>query len=372
MDPAAPRRERLARLLPAEGVDALAVTSVVNVTYLTGFTGDSSVLVLTRDRAILVSDPRYVGQIADECPAIETHIRTTAQKLPEVVGHVLAKLGCNGVACESNGLTLAEAEALAAAAPTVSWKPCADRVERLRLIKDEVELAAIRSAIAIAERAFAAFRGLLRPDDCEKDLADALDGFVRRCGGVACSFPPIVAVGERAALPHCPPTQKRVAESELLLVDWGATEPGQYRSDLTRVLRTRRKPPSTATSGPRLEDIHALVLRANQQAIAAVRPGVSAKQVDAAARSVIAAAGYAEQFSHGLGHGIGLEVHEGPAIRGTSDTVLEPGMVFTIEPGVYLPGWGGVRIEDDVLVTADGCEVLSHVPRELAANVVEA
>jgi Xaa-Pro aminopeptidase len=363
----ATRRERLARVLGEEELDAFLVTRAVNVTYLTGFTGDSSVVLLTRDRSLLLSDPRYVGQIADECPDVATHIRTPNQKIHEAVAGVLQGLGCRRVGCESNGLTLAEAEALAAAAPTVSWKPCADRVERLRLIKDDVELAAIRSAIAIAERAFAAFRGLLRPDDCEKDLADALDSFVRRCGGVACSFPPIVAVGERAALPHCPPTHKRVAESDLLLIDWGATEPGQYRSDLTRVLRTRRKPPSTVTSGPQLEDIHALVLRANQQAIAAVRPGVLAKQVDAAARSVIAAAGYAEQFSHGLGHGIGLEVHEGPAIRGTSDTVLEPGMVFTIEPGVYLPGWGGVRIEDDVLVTATGCEVLTHVPRELEA-----
>jgi Xaa-Pro aminopeptidase len=363
MDPHARRRESLARILPEEGIDAFLVTRAVNVTYLTGFTGDSSVVLLTGDRAVLVSDPRYVGQIADECPAIETHIRTTAQKLPEAVGHVLTKLGCSGVGCESNGLTLADAEAYANGAPGIAWKPLPDRVERLRMIKDETELAEIRDAIGIAERAFTAFRSLVRPDDREKDLADAMDQFVRRCGGIGCSFPPIVAVGERAALPHCPPTAKRVSESELLLVDWGACNARLYKSDLTRVLRTRRNTPSS--SGPSLEGVHGVVNAAREAAIRAVRPGAVAKDVDAVARAVIVAAGWGERFNHGLGHGIGLEVHEAPAIRPNSETLIEAGMVFTIEPGVYLPGWGGVRIEDDVLVTADGCEVLTSVPRSL-------
>src|SRR5262249_56129999 len=157
MDPHAPRREALARILSEEGGDAFLVTRAVNVTYLTGFTGDSSVVVQTRDRSILVSDPRYVGQIADECPTIETHVRTTAQKVPEVVGHLLAKLGCNRVACESNGLTLADAEAYGNGAPGVVWKPLPDRVERLRQIKDETGLAEIRDAIAIADPPFPPF-----------------------------------------------------------------------------------------------------------------------------------------------------------------------------------------------------------------------
>jgi Xaa-Pro aminopeptidase len=363
MDPHARRRESLARILPEEGADAFLVTRAVNVTYLTGFTGDSSVVVLTRDRAVLVSDPRYVGQIGDECPAVETHIRTAAQKLPAVVGQVLSKLGCRSVGCESNGLTLADAEAYRDGAPAVAWKPLADRVERLRTVKDESELAQIRDAVGIAERAFAAFRALLRPDDREKDLADRLDHFIRQCGGVASAFPPIVAVGERAALPHCPPTARQVRESELLLVDWGACNPGLYKSDLTRVLRTRTTSPSS--DGPSLGAVHAAVEAARRAAIGAVRPGAVAKDIDSVARAVIADAGFGDKFNHGLGHGIGLEIHEGPAIRPNSETVIEPGMVFTIEPGVYLPGWGGVRIEDDVLVTPDGCEVLTRVPRGL-------
>ena len=364
MAPHAARRDQLARLLPEEGLDAFLVSRPVNVTYLSGFTGDSSVVLLTGRACLLLSDPRYVGQIADECPGLDTHIRKPTQKLHEAIGLVLTGMGCRRVGCESAGLTLAEAEALREAAPLIDWKPLADRVERLRIIKDETELVELREAVAIAERAFTVFGALLRPDDSEKDLADALDAYVRRCGGVGCSFPPIVAVGERAALPHCPPTSRRVRESELLLVDWGATGPGHYKSDLTRVLRARTTPASSGV-GARLEEIHALVARAQRAAIAAVRPGVLARDVDAAARSVIAQAGYGEQFGHGLGHGIGLEIHEAPAVRPNSDTVLAPGMVFTIEPGVYLPGWGGVRIEDDVLVTADGCEMLTHVPREL-------
>jgi Xaa-Pro aminopeptidase len=366
MDHHARRRDQLAQLLPAEGLDALLITSPVNVTYLTGFTGDSSVVVLTRSRALLLSDPRYIGQIADECPGLETFIRAPVQKLHDAIGTVLTRLDVRAAGCESAALTLAEAEALRAAAPAIDWKPAVDRVERLRMIKDEVELAEIREAIAIAERAFGAFCGVLRPEDQEKDLADALDGFIRRCGGLASAFPPIIAAGDRAALPHCPPTSRRIHEAGLLLVDWGAVGPRQYRSDLTRVLDTHKKATSVS-AGPRLADIHAIVLAAQQEAIRAVRPGALAKDVDTAARSLIAGAGHGEHFGHGLGHGIGLQVHEAPAIRPLSDTVLQAGMVFTIEPGIYLPGWGGVRIEDDVLVTPDGCEVLTHVPRELDA-----
>ncbi len=374
MDPAAPRRERLARLLAAEGIDGLAVTSVVNVTYLTGFTGDSSVLVLTRYRALLVSDPRYVGQIADECPALETHVRPAAQKLPAAVCGVLAKLGCRDVGFESAAVTVDELETFRGLAPALNWKPGRDRVENLRMVKDDVEVGEIRAAIGMAERAFEAFRALLRPEDREKDLADALDGFLRRAGAAGSSFPPIVAANDRAALPHCPPTDRAVGTGGLLLVDWGASGPRGYKSDLTRVLDTRKNLPlpagqggSRAGDGPRLEEVYEVVLRARRRAIEAVRPGAQGQAVDSAARAAIAEAGYGDCFGHGLGHGIGLQVHEGPALRPHSETPLAPGMVVTVEPGVYLPGWGGVRVEDDVLVTPDGCEVLSHLPRELAA-----
>jgi Xaa-Pro aminopeptidase len=365
------RRERLARCLDEEGLDALLLTGMVSVSYLTGFSGDSSVLVLTRDRSLLVSDPRYVGQLADECPGLPTHIRPPAQKLPEAVAEVLTRLGSRSVGFESAAMTVAEHETLRGLAPAVEWKGAPGRVEKLRLVKDPSEVAQIRDAIDVAERAFAAFRALLRPEDREIDLFHAMEHYIRQAGGQGTAFPSIVEVGERAALPHAPPTGRAVGTGGLLLVDWGARGPF-YRSDLTRVLDTRKTATfsgpgggRSAAAGPQLEEIHAVVARAQEAAIRAIRPGVVAKDVDAIARGVISEAGYGDYFGHGLGHGIGLDIHEGPALRPHSETALEAGMVVTVEPGIYLSGWGGVRIEDDVLVTPEGCEVLTHVPRDL-------
>ncbi len=365
MDHTAARRERLARQLSDDGVDAFLISNPVNVTYLTGFTGDSSTVVLSRDRVVLVSDPRYVGQIADECPGLETHIRKPTTRIAEASVDVLTKLGCRSVGFESAVVTVAEFEYLKEVGPAVAWK-AADHVEKLRMVKDDDELARIRAAIAVAERAFTALIALLRPEDTEIELSDALEANVRRAGGEGTAFPSIVAVGERAALPHCPPTDKRVSASGLLLVDWGASVRG-YKSDLTRVLATRTKSSfaQSDADAARLEDIHRIVRAAQEAAIRTARPGVEAKVVDAAARGAIADAGYGDYFNHGLGHGIGLQIHEAPWFRANSTDVLAEGMVFTVEPGIYLPGWGGVRIEDDVRVTADGCEVLTSTPREL-------
>jgi Xaa-Pro aminopeptidase len=363
MDHPGSRRQQLARCLSEEGLDALLISSPVNVTYLTGFTGDSSYLILARERALLVSDNRFTVQIAEECPGLETYFRPPVQKLPEAVAEGLRKLGPRSVGFESGALTVAEYETLRDLVPEVNWKGLADRVEKLRMVKDDSELAAIREAIDVAERAFTVFRSLLRPEDSEKDLCDAMENYVRRAGGQSTCFPTIAAVGERAALPHAPPTDRSVGSGELLLIDWGVTGRRLYKSDLTRVLATRK-------ISPKFAEVYGVVLRARDRAVAAVRPGVQARAIDAEARAAIADAGFGDFFGHGLGHGIGLQVHEGPAIRPGSETVLQSGMIFTIEPGIYLPGWGGVRIEDDVRVTADGCEVLTSLPRDLAAMTV--
>lgn len=369
MDYPAQRRERLARLLVDEGIDALMISSPVNVTYLTGFSGDSTVLLLTRDRLLLVSDSRYSGQLADECPGLPTHIRPPSRKLPEAVAEALQSLGARSVGFESNAVTVGELGFLRQLVPSLEWKGDGDRVERLRIVKDACELAQIRTAIDVAERAFTVFRALLRPEDTEKDLCDALEHYARRAGGAGTAFPPIVAVGERAALPHAPPTARTVASGEMLLVDWGVSAP-LYKSDLTRVLDTRKTSTfsrTTPAKGARLEEVYAVVLRAQEAALEAVRPGASSRAIDAAARSVIAEAGYGDYFGHGLGHGFGLQIHEAPWLRPNADMPIEAGMVFTLEPGIYLPGWGGVRIEDDVLVTPDGAERLTHLPRDLEA-----
>ena len=181
---------------------------------------------------------------------------------------------------------------------------------------------------------------------------------MRRCGATGASFPPIVAVGIRSALPHARPTDTtRIGDDHFVLIDWGATG-RPYKSDLTRVLVTGKVTPE-------FEKVYETVLAAQERAIASIRPGVCARDVDAEARSVIEQAGFGRFFDHGLGHGLGMDIHEAPRLRKESETILQPGMIVTVEPGIYLPDWGGVRIEDDVLVTSDGCEVLTHLPRTL-------
>jgi Xaa-Pro aminopeptidase len=370
----ASRRERLAACLQDESLDVLLLSHPVNVSYLTGFSGDSSFLVLGRQRTILVSDGRFTEQIAEECPGLETFIRPSNQNIYKAAAEVLNGLGVRSVGFESNHLTVAELETLRELTKTLEWKAGRDRVERLRMVKDASEIAEIREAIRIAERAFAMFRAMLRTTDTEKDLHDAMESYVRRAGGHGTSFPSIIAVGPRAALPHAPPTAHTAGESPLLLIDWGAS--GRfYKSDLTRTLIARNysafSRPDGAERDGKFESIYQTVLKAQQAGIDAIRPGVKGNDVDAAARAVITEAGYGERFVHGLGHGLGLQVHEGPSLRKDSVDVLQAGMVVTVEPGIYLPGWGGIRIEDDVLVTPDGCEVLTSVPKDLSAALVD-
>jgi Xaa-Pro aminopeptidase len=371
----AERRQRLSRALPEEGVALLLLTNPVSVTYLTGFSGDSSYLVLSRDRAVLISDGRFTAQIAEECPGLVAHLRPPTRTVAEAAAEVLGQHGGRSVGFESAHLTVGEFETLRELTKELEWRPGRDRVERLRAVKDAWEVEQIRQAIRLAERAFAMFRALLRPGDTEKDLCDALESYVRRAGGRGTAFPPIVAVGERAALPHAPPTDRKVSDGSLVLVDWGACGPF-YKSDLTRVLVPRNNiTPSGGDSGagfePKLQEVYDVVLRAQRAAIAAIRPDVKSGEVDAAARQVITDAGYGSYFTHSVGHGVGLQIHEAPMMRPGSETVLQAGMVVTVEPGIYLPDWGGVRIEDDVLITPDGGEVLTHVPTELAAQVIE-
>lgn len=364
----AARRERLWQTARHEGLDALLVSSPFNVSYLTGFSGESSYLLLSEGKQLLVSDGRFTEQIAEECPGLAVHIRPPSQLLPAATAEQLTALGAHSVGFESGHLTVAEHQALADAVKTADWKPGRDRVEKLRQVKDDDEVAQIREAIRFAERAFVMLRALLRPEDTEKELTDALEGYVRRAGAKATAFPTIVAVGSRAALPHAPPTSRRVAESFHVLIDWGASG-AFYKSDLTRVLWWHNN--AAAADLDRFREVYTAVAEAQRRAIAALRPGVKAKDVEAVSRGVLSERGLGERFTHSLGHGIGLQIHEAPFLRSNAEVTLQAGMVVTIEPGAYLPGWGGVRIEDDVLVTPDGAEVLTSCPRDLEACRVE-
>ena len=368
----ASRQERLWTAAAAEGLDLLLITNPINVTYLTGFSGEASYLIQSKAKTLLVSDGRFSEQIKDECPGLEAFIRGPGLALPDATIEQLKLLGARRIGYESGHLTVADFQQLGDGVKTADWKPERDRVETLRRVKDESEIAQILAAIKIAEKAFAMFRAMLRPDDTEMDLTNAMESYVRKAGGKETAFPPIVAVGPRAALPHAPPGLHKVADDPLLLIDWGASGPF-YKSDLTRVLWTYNNGafPGGRKPSDKLQTVYAVVAEAQRRAIAAMKPRASSKAVDTIARSYIAEQGFGEFFNHGLGHGFGLQIHEAPFFRPNVDVPLEAGMVVTCEPGIYLPGEFGVRIEDDVLITPDGPEVLTHCPRELEECVIE-
>ena len=351
------RRERLCAQLAEDHPDAAAllVESDTNVRYLTGFTGDSTRLLVGPRVERLISDTRYETQLAEQCPGLDATIRTQATSFADATAKVLAKQR-GAVLVEAEHLTVAEFESLKGKAAGTPLLTSEKLVESLRMVKDDWEVAQIRGAVAAAEAAFAAALAELRGDETERAVALRIEAELRQAGADGFSFTPIVAVGDRGALPHYSAGDPRVGDAGTLLVDWGARMPGGYVSDLTRTLVTGAEPDE-------FRRVYDLVNAAVDAALAALRPGVTLTDVDAAARRVIEDAGFGDRFGHGLGHGIGLQVHEAPRLSAISKDAAEAGMVVTIEPGVYLPGRFGVRIEEDVLVTADGCEVLSSLPR---------
>ncbi len=372
MNYSAQRRQALVNSFKGDGVDAFLVTAPVNVTYLTGFAGDSTYYVATAKTGLLVSDDRFAAQIAEECKGIDAHIRPHDKTTLQAAVEVLTKAGAKAVGVEANRLTVDELRQLQELGPKLTFVPVANRVEDMRVVKDPSEVEAIRAAVRVAERAFRMFAVMARETDTEKMMVDALEGYIRQAGAKSSSFPPIVAVGDRGSLPHAPPTDRPLGDGSKLLVDWGADL--GYKSDMTRVVRS----PFTAAPTRRnkyervgfdLDDVYAAVVAAQDAALATIRAGAKARDVDAAARTSLAKVKMndvklGDHFTHGLGHGIGLEVHEAPRVRANSDDVLQAGMVITVEPGVYIPEWGGVRVEDMVLVTKDGYSLLTSTPRD--------
>lgn len=358
------RQDRLIQQLREAEVDALLVVGVSNVTYLTGFSGDSSALLIGPSVRVLISDSRYQTQIAEECPGLEADNRTQKTKQPDQIANVVARAKPAKLAIESHIVTadefakLNEAIGKTDSGKSIAIKPMANAVEKLRQVKDDDEIEETRRAIRIAERAFVAMKATLTDDLSERQVAHELEHTMRRLGADRTAFDPIVAVGDRSALPHYRAGERRIGEAPFLLVDWGAALPSGYRSDLTRVL-------ATSTVPRQLQELHGVVLQAQLAGIAAIHPGAKLRDVDAAARKVIEEAGFGDFFGHGLGHGIGLHIHEEPRLSSIAEGELQPGNIVTVEPGIYLPGVGGVRIEDDVLVTPDGHEVLSSLPKDL-------
>ncbi|QDT37202.1 M24 family metallopeptidase [Stratiformator vulcanicus] len=350
------RRRKLVETLAATDADCLLVTNTSNVTYLTGFTGDSSYLLVGPDQTILISDARFETQIAEQCADLEAFIRSTGQKMVQATVDILQSQPGHRIGFESGSVNFALWESLRDGLESRELTPLSGKVEALRQVKDAGEVEQIRDAVRLAEAAFTELLTRVGPETTELEAFAELEYIARRRGAKGMSFEPIIGVGDRSALPHYQPGRRKLGDDPLILFDWGVVGPHGYVSDLTRVARTDTIP-------PKLQRAQELVSEAVEAAITAIRPGTELKKIDGIARNVIEEGGFGDKFGHGLGHGIGLEVHEGPRLSPLGEGCLEIGNVVTVEPGIYLEGLGGIRIEEDVLVTESGAEVLSSLPR---------
>jgi Xaa-Pro aminopeptidase len=350
------RADRLVALIDERELDALLITNLVNLRYLTGYTGTNGVaLVGLHDLRTFVTDFRYVTQAAQQVHGFERRVGEQ-DLLDDAVAALPA--GDLRLGIEDQHMSVRTFDRLREALPArVELVPAGGGIERLRTVKDADEVARIRAAAELADAALQRTLADGLAGRGEHAIALALEQEMRRLGAERPSFDTIVAHAAHGALPHAVPREVEIATDSLVTIDWGAQLDG-YCSDCTRTF-------AVGEPGERAREVYELVLRAQVAGLDAVRPGVSGRDADATARAVIDAGGHAKHFGHGLGHGVGLEIHEAPRLSRASDATLAPGHVVTVEPGVYVPGELGVRIEDLVVVTDDGCERLNTLPKDL-------
>lgn len=335
------------------GLDGFLVTEMSNIRYLTGFTGSSGFVVKTREQCVFATDFRYREQAEKEVTAC----RITIEKKNRAaeIKHICKELGIKKLGVE-NSLPIMIYGALSRIIPKI--KPVSGRVQKMRSIKTSNEANLIRKAVERAEAAFRDVRPYVKIGQKERSIALRLEERLKKRGCRRLPFDIIIASGNNSSMPHAVATDKKIEAGDLVVMDWGG-EAGGYYSDMTRTLLIRGK------GIGRKKEIYSLVLEANTKGRAAVAPGVDSKDVDNSAREIISKAGYGDYFGHGLGHGVGLDIHEMPSISRWGNVILKKGMVFTIEPGVYVPELGGVRIEDMVMVGSTGAESLTSLPRKL-------
>jgi Xaa-Pro aminopeptidase len=349
-------------------LDGLLLTHPPDLAYLTNFTGDDSVGLITEKDLFLITDFRYQEQAEQEAGWLKTTIRDG--KMSDFVAKVITEAKLQRIGFEANFTTVGQVDALNRAikelkdAKPVELVPLEDVMVNIRKVKDDHEIDLIRKSVGVAEEAFEAIRAEIKPGQTENYMAGLMVFELRSRGASNSSFPVIVAAGPNSSLPHYRPSETLVARDQPLLIDWGALYKG-YCSDLTRTMMIGRV-------SSRMKQIYKTVHEAQEAAIKFLRPGVTTQQADRVARDVIERAGFGNEFGHGLGHGIGRDIHEMPSMRKNGgDEELRPGMIVTVEPGIYLPGEGGVRIEDDVLITHSGCEVLSSLDRSFEGCHIE-
>ncbi len=339
--------------LKANGADAILVSNIKNVRYLSGFTGSSAYLLVSRDKSWFLTDGRYTTQAKDEVSGSRVKIY---KKALEAVAESVSELKVRTLCFEGSDLSYDNFLKLKKALPKAALRPLSGAVARLRARKEPFEISLIRESVKALDRGYRTARETLAAGVREKDAALLIERSFRESGGDSTAFDTIIASGPRGALPHGKASDKKIRKGELVVVDMGVLRSG-YNSDETRTYCIGK---ATAEQ----KKVYSTVLAAQELAIEKIRPGAKASDVDAAARGHIDRAGYGRYFDHGLGHGVGLDVHEGPSLSPLSADVLEEGMVVTVEPGIYIPDWGGVRIEDMVRVTRGGCEVLTKTPRD--------
>jgi Xaa-Pro aminopeptidase len=337
-------------------VDAVLVSAVPNIRYLAGFTGDNALLLEAPDSRTLFTDPRFTIQASEECAC---NVRVVSKGTLELAAvEIVRREKLKRIGFEASRMAYDAYLRLKQALPLgTTLKPLGGVVEKLRMIKSANEIERIRRSVLTNSHAFESTIRFIRPGVSEASIAGRLEFEMRRRGAEKAAFDTIVAAGDRSALPHARPTARVVAKDELLLIDMGACQDG-YMSDMTRVLFVGRP-------GARIKQMYAAVAEAQLAAIDGVRAGVGTGQVDRKARKVLESEGFGKAFVHSTGHGLGLEIHEPPWVGRRERTRLEAGMVITIEPGAYVRGLGGIRIEDTVLVTNNGCEVLTPTSKEL-------
>ena len=348
------RCRQLRQAMRDMGLDGFLATDPQDVSYLSGFSSYDSYLLVTRRGLALITDSRYVEQAQKQCRGPRVIERRGTMAL--AVANLAKRAALSRIGLEPAGLSLEAYRRLGKALGRGKLVDAPGLVRRARIRKDSREQAAIRRAVKVAQESFLAVRRWLRAGMTELEVAGRLDYEMKCRGASEPAFTTIVACGAKSSMPHAQPGKVRIKANQPLLIDWGAIVNG-YSCDLTRVLFLNSMPQS-------LRAVYEIVREASRAGLKVIKPGISAKKVDEAARTVIKEAGYGKYFGHGLGHGIGRDVHEAPVISPRSRDILEEGMIFTIEPGIYLPGRGGIRIENDVLVTKQGCRVLSGLPDE--------
>jgi Xaa-Pro aminopeptidase len=344
------RVEQLREVLAQQELEAMIVTQPENRRYLSGYTGTDGTLVLTQDKAILITDFRYTEQAEREAPGVQI-VEASPALMGQELGCLVDDLGARRVGFESHHVTCSQCEEWKQAVQEIELVPLKDTVESLRQIKDEGELDRIRRAAAIGDAAMAHIRLFIKPGMTEKEVAWELESYMRTHGAEAVAFDTIVGSGPNGAMAHATVSDRAIQEGEPVVIDLGARVEG-YNSDMTRTL-------FLGQPDERFQELYYLVLDAQMKALTAIRPGMTGREADALGRDVIEAAGYGKHFGHGLGHSVGLAIHEDPKAGTTSEAVLRPGNTLTVEPGIYITGWGGVRIEDLVVITETGVEILS-------------